>query len=534
MSANSNNIFNSIELTKPRKTNFNLSHTREQSGRIGNLMPCLYLDLVPGDKVHLGFDAFIRLAPTLSPFFGILTYYCHAFFVPYRLLWPDEGWEHFITNDQDDPRSMPYFMLDGDNLTAEEKQFLDLMGIPPPDASTPAAKVNGLILAAYNRVYNAFYRDENLIDELIEDLDDGDNTAQIAQWMKIRKRAYEKDYFTGALPWAQKGETVYLPLGEIKLDPEWGDGIPNTMPKFVDQNLLAVNGETLGEAIDIGSGEYFINTSSHLGTAFAYDPKGSLVNQATPVTDLRTAFALQRWFEINARGGSRYTEHIWAKFGVRNPDFRLQRPEYITGIKANFHISEVLNNTGPLNTWDSNGDLTVNQVGAPQGDLTGKGVAITNGGHSGSYYASEYGCIIAICSVLPQPVYQQGIPKDFLKFGFEDYFDSRFEHIGEQPVQVQELYAYTTNALNTWGYVPRYSEYKYKRNSVHGDFRTTLNFWTLARIFTTEPTLSQEFIECNEAHIERIFAVKNTDHLWMSLLNRITANRPMSYFGTPF
>jgi hypothetical protein len=228
---------------------------------------------------------------------------------------------------------------------------------------------------------------------------------------------------------------------------------------------------------------------------------------------------LQEWLERNARGGTRYIENILAHFGVRSSDKRLQRPEYITGTKTPVTISEV------LNTASIDGEL-------PQGNMAGKGVSYGSGAYK-SYRVEEHGYIISIMSVMPKPAYQQGIPKWFLKNDPLQFYWPSFAHIGEQEVQNQELYAYTNNAEETFGYIPRYAEYKYMPNRVAGDFRTTLDFWHLGRIFATEPTLSQEFLEVSEEDVERIFAVEGEDNLYCEVLNKVKAVRPMPVFGTP-
>ena len=229
---------------------------------------------------------------------------------------------------------------------------------------------------------------------------------------------------------------------------------------------------------------------------------------------------MQEWLEKNARGGTRYIESILSHFGVKSSDARLQRPEYITGVKSPVIISEVLNTTGE-------------DGGLPQGTMAGHGIAVSSG-KSGSYYCEEHGFIIGIMSILPKTAYQQGIPKQFLKKDTLDYYFPSFANIGEQEVKNNELFAYTASAEDTFGYVPRYAEYKYMPSRVAGDFRTTLDYWHLGRIFETQPALNQTFIECKPENTTRIFAVEDgTDPLFCHVLNKIQAVRPMPKFGTP-
>ncbi len=204
---------------------------------------------------------------------------------------------------------------------------------------------------------------------------------------------------------------------------------------------------------------------------------------------------------------------------------RLQRPEYITGVKTPVVISEIVNTTGQVNQPGQD-------QGLPQGTMAGHGMSVSSG-RSGSYYCEEHGYIIGIMSVMPKTAYQQGIPKTYLKNDTLDYFWPSFANIGEQPVTQNEIYAYTPNSNNTFGYVPRYAEYKYMPSRVAGEFRTTLDYWHLGRKFASEPSLNSAFINCDAT--KRIFAVNNPgqDSLYCHVLNKIKAVRPMPKFGTP-
>jgi hypothetical protein len=229
---------------------------------------------------------------------------------------------------------------------------------------------------------------------------------------------------------------------------------------------------------------------------------------------------LQEFLEKNARGGTRYIENILVHFGVRSSDKRLQRPEYITGTKSPVVISEVLNTTGETG-------------GLPQGNMAGHGVSVGSG-TVGYYKCEEHGFIIGIMSVMPKTAYQQGIPRQYLKFDSLDYYWPSFAHIGEQEVMNQELYAYTSTKEDTFGYLPRYAEYRFTPNRVAGDFRNSLEYWHLGRVFGSQPALNQTFIECDPTDVERIFAVQaGDDNLYCHVLNKVKAIRPIPVYGTP-
>ena len=501
------NLFNSIKLQRPKKNVFDLTHDVKLSAEMGNLTPILAMECVPGDKFDIGCESLIRFAPMIAPVMHRMDVTMHYFFVPNRILW--SNWEKFIT-DANSGAVMPYFNYTSgwatDTTLKTYQKFIDYMGVPPIDATGETQKINMLPFAAYQSIYNEYYRDQNLIAPVDYKLQDGLNIPDVpsaANWMTLRKRAWEHDYFTASLPFAQKGAAVDIPLGEISGD---------------------VLVKTSGPTTTLTGAPSSITINAGLPTPpFApgqlYAETDDLQLQPTTINDLRRAFRLQEWLEKNARGGTRYIENILTHFGVKSSDKRLQRPEYITGVKSPVVISEIVNTTGQTE-------------GLPQGNLAGHGVSVSSG-RSGSYYCEEHGYIIGIMSVMPKTAYQQGIPKTYLKDDTLDYFWPSFAHIGEQPVTNNELYAYTPTANDTFGYVPRYAEYKYMPSRVAGDFRTTLAYWHLGRKFETQPALNGAFINCDAT--KRIFAVVDPpgDSLYCHVLNKIKAVRPMPKFGTP-
>lgn len=506
------NIFNSIKLTKPKSNMFDLTHDVKLSCDMGNLIPVCVMECIPGDKFNLSAEALIRFAPMVAPVMHRFNVSIHYFFVPNRIVWPN--WEKFITGN-DDEVQFPTLVYGVSQYNANP--LIDYMGLNRPNGGIPdrVIKVNALPFAAYQAIYHEYYRDQNLIPEFNYKLQDGNNTVD--EFIKLRKRAWEHDYFTSALPFAQKGATVDIPLGDVTLKTNWDDeGSPRFRSEFDNQPKDGdVNSNVNPPYITVPDGDAFKQ---------AYDPDGTLEVQPTTITDLRRAFKLQEWLEKNARAGTRYVESILAHFGVRSSDARLQRPEYITGVKSPIVISEVLNTTGE-------------DAGLPQGNMAGHGVGVAQG-KFGSYFCEEHGYIIGVMSIMPMTAYQQGTPKHFMKY--EDRFQfywPEFAHIGEQEVYEEEVYDIGTGTgnpvRNVFGYVPRYAEYRFVPNRVAGDFRNSLNYWHMGRIFSTAPALNQEFIECNPG--KRIFAVtdENTDSLYCHVLNKVTAWRPIPKFGNP-
>lgn len=499
------NLFNSIQVTKKKKNVFDLSHDVKLSLNMGELVPVMCLEAVPGDKFHISAESLLRFAPMVAPLMHRVNVSIHYFFVPNRILWPN--WEKFINNNSGQEGPLPAFPV----LEIDESSYNrlhDYLGIPLANGNQE--RINALPFAAYNKIYNEYYRDQNLVQPITDTLVDGINPN--GEW-ELKRRAWEHDYFTAALPFAQKGQPVTIPMqGIVTVDPD----------SIATNRILDAAGNEIGGTLSAQtvSGQLQVNPGTGAEDA-QYDPNGSLVveNANSTINDLRRAYRLQEWLELAARAGSRYTELIWAYFNVKSPDSRLQRPEYITGVKTPVVVSEVLNTTGTESR--------------PQGDMAGHGIAVVNGNH-GSYFVQEHGYIMGIMSVMPKTAYQQGLEKHWLRRDPFDFYWPQFANIGEQEVLNKEVFAFQgATGDETFGYVPRYAEYKYANNRVAGDFRTTLNFWHLGRIFDNPPALNQEFIECSPRH--DIFAVTDPQEqkLWCHIYNRVKAVRMMPKFGTP-
>lgn len=432
----------------------------------------------------------------------------HYFFVPNRILW--EHWEQFITNTPEEITGLPFDfpIVNIDELGVNYTSLLDYLGIPRvPAGATALEKISALPIAAYNMIYDEYYRDQNLQDKIFTPLVDGDNSSILS--MAVKLRAWEHDYFTSALPFAQKGDVVDIPIGGFSDVPVAYNASVGATTTLTGSGVDPV---VPSRPADAGAGSVVVPADA------LYAETSLMATESTTINDLRRAFRLQEWLEKAARGGSRYIENILIMFGVRSSDKRLNRPEYITGTKSPVVISEVLNTS----------DTTEN----PQGNMSGHGVSVT-GGKYGSYYCEEHGYIIGIMSVIPKTAYSDGVAKHWLKRDAFDFYWPSFANIGEQPVLNRELYAFTNVGGETFGYVPRYAEYKYMPSRVAGDFRTSLDFWHLGRQFNALPVLDETFIECRPG--ARIFAVTDpvVQKLYCHILHKIRAVRSMPKYGTP-
>lgn len=515
-----NSLFSSIPVQKPKRNFFDLSHDVKMTLDMGGLYPTMWLECMPGDSFSISCALQLRFAPLLSPVMHQINWYVHTFFVPYRILWPN--WEQYYQSPTDmtetPPPVFPYVTLG--NATAVKGSLSDYLGAPVVGVSNAAHTIglNAMPYAAYKKIIFDYYADENLSsngdDNNTNLLADGDNSAAYAA-MGIGVRAWEKDYFTSALPFAQKGPTVNIPVGtlqDLKVFANASSGLYTTLDGT--PNDIAVPG-TPTDNTDVGAGGL-------------YAMAGEL--EATSINDWRRAVKLQEFLERMARGGSRPTEITRSVFGVTPPDYRLQRSEYITGARGQVIVSEVL----------STADTLSDTGGVPLGTQGGHAMGVGSG-YPGKYFCTEHGILMSIMSVLPKPAYKDGVFSTFLAKG--DPLDSlpwpQFANLGEQPIKNVEVYADIPSADQdeTFGYTPRYAQYKYMPNRVAGDFRDSLAYWTLVRDFTTNGTtpvpLDNAFISCITT--KDIFAVSelNINSLYAHIFHSIKSKRPLAKWGVP-
>ena len=514
--------FQFIKVEKQKKNSFNLDHERKFTLDFGKLTPVFLQEVIPGDHFKVDMEYLVRMQPMLAPVMHRINSYVHFFFVPNRIVW--SNWEKFITNREDGGESINLPKISGSFTEwlskSQSGSLADYMGIPIDriddiDEDVHMPDVSQLPFRAYQLIFNEYYRDQNLQNEVdIHKDSDADVSPYVTNILDIQTRNLEKDYFTSALPFAQAGDPVKLPLGTTadvvgKLKLMDSTGAPAT------GNLTGVNeagtGSFLHAANTIpGDGKVIIHANVDLQNA-----------TAATVSDLRKAFSIQRWLEKNARAGSRYIENILMHFGVLSSDARLQRPEYLGGGKLPIMISEVLQ--------------TSQTSATPQGNMAGHGISAgIPGGFNRSF--EEHGYIIGIMSVMPRTAYQQGLSRMFTKFTPFDYYWPDFAHIGEQPVKNSELYLNKEMTVNegTFGYQPRYTEYRYAPDSVHGDFRTSYDFWHLGRKFGTRPVLNSSFIQCQKSSYDRIFPVITSNgKLICQCYFKVNALRPIAKFGDP-
>jgi hypothetical protein len=519
------NIFSMVETNRPSSNEFNLTHDRKFSTKFGQLTPIMVMDCVPGDSVKLSGNAMVRLAPLIAPIMHRIDVTIHYFFVPHRIVMQD--WEKFITGGEDGEDNTIWSYGEYDPAEYDAGDLPDYMGLPVETdfvgSSGNTFNVSALPFLSYQKIWNEYYRDQNLQTAVLDETTSGEIDG--TDWEEIttmRNRAWRHDYFTSALPFTQKGPEAMLPLGTTAPVVAKNDALG---PPDMLQYLRLVSNENIDPNADLTSdanGWLTGNSTSYLDLGDSHYADLSSAASAS-INDLRRAIHLQVWLERNARGGSRYTESIAVHFGVQSSDKRLNRPEFIGGMRSPVKVSEVLQT--------SNNDTQE----TPQGNMAGHAISV-GGGKKYKYFCEEHGYIIGLMSVMPEPAYQQGIPRHFSRDDKFDYYWPEFAHIGEQPIYGREVAITNSSSYNNgvFGYTPRYAEYKYMMNTVHGDFKTTMDFWHLGRKFSSLPNLNSAFIEMRNQETDRVFAVQDgTDTLWCQVLNEVYARRLMPVFGTP-
>lgn len=525
--------FTSVQDLRPRRSSFNLSHTKCFDCDMGQIIPVLVQECIPGDSFTIANEAVVRFQPMVAPMLTPVNIETRYFFVPDRLVFDlsadktttgdQRKWTDFITGGVEGTADIPMPTMTGYGLRYYGKYTLwDYFGLPIVSSgsdSVDSLKVSSLPFRAYNLIWNEFFRDENL-----------QNPVELVD-RYVKRVAWKKDYFTSALPWQQRGVSPALPLS--------GHASISSLT-FPDSSITGIRAYEASNLKDLYKGD-FDGESGH-GPVFDYgfalankrdaQSATTTVNVTAPidvsniatfdVADLRLAFQIQKWMERNARCGVRYVEFLRAHFGIAPHDETLQRPEYIGGSKSPLIVSEV------LQTSASGANST------PQGTFTGHGISADHT-YIGRYVVREFGWIIGVMYIRPEASYSQGIPRGFTRESRYDFYFPEFANLSEQAISEKEIYGVPGTPPETlnriFGYQGRFDELRHAQSKFCGAMRDTLNYWHLGRTFSDAPNLNGDFIECNPS--KRIFAVQNIPEVIVNFANIVKAVRPIPKDSNP-
>lgn len=489
-----------------KRSKFSLSNSKLLSCDMGELVPINLVEVLAGDSIQQATSCLIRCAPLLAPVMHRVDVRIHHWYVPHRLVWED--WEDFITGGPDgmDTSVFPTITIGGGSGAAVGS-LADYLGIP---VGVNNIEVSALPFRAYAMIYNEWYRDQDLQTPLVIDETSGPDTTTSTALKNI---GWEKDYFTSARPWEQKGPAITIPLGD-------------TAPVVHNGNLFSLSQNSSGTnakatVYDNTSNSYQPLNNSGLanygGMYYAAGLETDLSGaSAVTINVLREAMALQRYAEARARYGSRYTEYL-RYLGVRSSDARLQRPEYLGGGKTAIQFSEVLQTA---------------EGASPVGEMRGHGISALRTNRYRRFF-EEHGYVLTLLSVRPKTVYTQGLFRTWNRRAKEDFWQRELQHIGQQEILNKEVYAAHASPNGTFGFQDRYDEYRRAESSVAGEFRdSVLDYWHLAREFGSSPALNASFVE--SVPTDRVFAAQENDTLYVMANHSIQARRLVAKTGTSY
>lgn len=494
---NNNSLYYLDNKKQIQRSVFDLSYSKLFDCDMGQLIPVMHDEVVPGDVFNISNEIVVRTQPLVAPILHEINCFVHYFFVPYRILW--DSWEDFITGGEDGDDATAIVTVEPETDAGTSIGSLwDYFGFPT-GLSPSGVTLEPIMLpfSAYNLIWNEFYRDENLQDEVIID-----NSFDVLY------RNWEKDYFMTVAPWQQRGTAPAFPItGTVNVEYPTSTFVVGTTAVDVEMSGSTDPRFYVNNATGAVNMENALETGSIDGSNFA----------SFDIHDIRLGFQIQSWLEANARAGARYTEFLQQHFGVSPRDERLDRPEYIGGTRQSVVISEVLQTSESGTT--------------PQGTMAGHGLSAQSGKVC-NYRVNEYGIIMGLLSIMPRPSYAQGVNRQWFKETKYDFYSPEFAGLSEQVVYKGEIY-YTGTATDddVLGYQGAWDHMRTKQDMYCGNFRSNLDYWHLGRQFGSLPSLNEYFTKCNPR--KDAFVSPSDPAFYVHHQNNIKAFRPLPIMGIP-
>ena len=545
--------FNKVPIPKIRRNWFNQSYIETTTCEMGQLIPSCCMEVYPGDTWKGNTEAHCLFMPLVSPVMHRIKVKTYTFFVPNRILLATKDWETFLSGGKDGKKEIvkPQFLIyrSGQNEQQLQEIFgvgslFDHLGFPPvedPYDIDPNHNFEFDLLPfrVYNMIYNEYFRDENLQDEIEMNIEKNIDDSPVERYedildysptfFKIKRKCWEKDYFGSALPFTQRGDDVYIPVTGGRIEHRYvGAQTTVGVVSGVSDNEINL---TVGDNWE----NFGIEGSSRLGDAqlgidVTKNLESSISSVNATINDLRTAFAVQRYLETSAKVGYRLKEWLLGHFGETIPDSTIQRPQFLGGSTQPVVISQVLQTSSSDNV-------------TPQGNMSGHGESLSSGNRFKARFC-EHGWLMTLVCVVPKSGYFQGLPRKFSRKDRFDYFSPEFQNLGEQAILNKEIYfdwSDPDNNEEVFGYQGRWNELRGAMDHISGDMRTSaFRTWHLNRIFSSTPVLNSEFITIGQDNpsnggLNRIFAAEATgySHIILQINNNLKVKSKRSYFAVP-